>query len=131
MSFAGGAGLLSTARDYGRFDAAIAELAVEDARVGRSPPILRPTGRGCNDPPRRPDKFFHPEHAAGVWQNFYGVPGLIFHAISTLASYRQYLAPFDNLLFFAAWPMLAACFTLYLLRDLDTRWRSTGRSSAS
>jgi hypothetical protein len=37
---------------------------------------------------------------------------LIFHAISTLASYRQYLAPFDNLLFFAAWPMLAACFAL-------------------
>jgi hypothetical protein len=27
---------------------------------------------------------------------------------------------FDNLLFFAAWPMLAACFALYLLRDLDT-----------
>jgi hypothetical protein len=32
------------------------------------------------------------------------------------------LAPFDNLLFFAAWPMLAACITLYLLRDLDTLW---------
>jgi len=47
---------------------------------------------------------------------------LLLHAISTLASYRQYLAPFDNLLFFAAWPMLAACITLYLLRDLDTLW---------
>lgn len=51
----------------------------------------------------------------------YGVV-LLLHAISTLASYRQYLAPFDNLLFFAAWPMLAACITLYLLRDLDTLW---------
>jgi len=47
---------------------------------------------------------------------------LLLHAISTLASYRQYLAPFDNLLFFAAWPMLAACIALYLLRDLDTLW---------
>lgn len=47
---------------------------------------------------------------------------LILHGISTLSSYRQYLDPFNNLLFFAAWPMLAACFALYLLRDLDTRW---------
>lgn len=49
---------------------------------------------------------------------------LIFHAVSTLASFAQYLAPFEgsNLLFFAAWPMLAACFTLYYLRDRDTRW---------
>jgi putative oxidoreductase len=45
---------------------------------------------------------------------------LVLHTISTLSSYRQYLAPFDNLLFFAAWPMLAACVTLYMLRDLDT-----------
>lgn len=47
---------------------------------------------------------------------------LLLHTISTLSSYQQYLAPFDNLLFFAAWPMLAACVTLYLLRDLDTLW---------
>src|SRR5918995_921662 len=47
---------------------------------------------------------------------------LILHGISTLASYRQYLDPFNNLLFFAAWPMLAACFALYLLRELDTKW---------
>lgn len=50
--------------------------------------------------------------------------GLVFviHAISTLSSYEQYLEPYDgpNLLFFAAWPMLAACWTLYLLRDRDT-----------
>ena len=47
---------------------------------------------------------------------------LLFHAISTLASYRQYLDPFENLLFFAAWPMLAACIALFLLRDQDNRW---------
>jgi len=49
---------------------------------------------------------------------------LILHSISTLASYKQYINPFEgnNLLFFAAWPMLAACFALYILRDFDT-WR--------
>jgi len=55
---------------------------------------------------------------------------LILHGISTLSSYRQYLDPFNNLLFFAAWPMLAACLALYLLRDFDTRWtveRETAR----
>ena len=48
--------------------------------------------------------------------------GLVFllHGISTLSSYAQYLDAFNNLLFFAAWPMLAACFTLYYLRDQDT-----------
>lgn len=59
------------------------------------------------------------------WQKrwTYGAVFLL-HAVSTLSSYKQYLAPFEystNLLFFAAWPMLAACFTLYYLRDLDTR----------
>lgn len=46
---------------------------------------------------------------------------LLFHAVSTLSSYPQYLAPFDgpNLLFFAAWPMLSACLALFLLRDRD------------
>jgi putative oxidoreductase len=44
---------------------------------------------------------------------------LLFHSISTLSSFPMYLG-FDNLLFFAAWPMLAACFALYLLRDEDT-----------
>ncbi len=46
----------------------------------------------------------------------------LFHAISTLSSYKQYMDPFDHLLFFAAWPMLAACFALYILRDEDTLW---------
>jgi putative oxidoreductase len=45
---------------------------------------------------------------------------LALHAASTLSSYRQYLDPFSNLLFFAAWPMLAACIALYMLRDFDT-----------
>ncbi len=46
---------------------------------------------------------------------------LVFHTASTLSSFGQYIAPFEgaNLLFFAAWPMLAACFTLFLLRDQD------------
>jgi uncharacterized membrane protein YkgB len=45
---------------------------------------------------------------------------LVLHAISTLASFGKYVQPFSNLLFFAAWPMLAACIALYLLRDSDT-----------
>lgn len=49
---------------------------------------------------------------------------LLLHAVSTLSSYKQYLAPFapGHLLFFAAWPMLAACFALFYLRDLDRWW---------
>lgn len=42
------------------------------------------------------------------------------HGVSTLASWRQYFDPFESLLFFAAWPMLAACFALFLLRRSDT-----------
>ena len=51
----------------------------------------------------------------------YGIV-LIIHAISTFATFNQYLTPYEgpNLLFFAAWPMLAACITLYLMRDTDT-----------
>lgn len=45
---------------------------------------------------------------------------LLMHAISTFSSYQQYLDPWNNLLFFAAWPMLAACAALYLLREKDT-----------
>jgi hypothetical protein len=44
----------------------------------------------------------------------------LFHAVSTLASFPMYLNPAEGRLFFAAWPMLAACFALYLLRDSDT-----------
>lgn len=47
---------------------------------------------------------------------------LLMHTLSTLASFKQYLAPFQdvNILFFAAWPMLAAIAALYNLRDQDT-----------
>jgi len=47
---------------------------------------------------------------------------LLLHLISTVASYKQYLAPFESMhiLFFAAIPMLAACYALYVLRDHDT-----------
>ena len=49
---------------------------------------------------------------------------LVLHSISTFSSFKQYFAPYENvnLLFFAAWPMLAACFTLFYLNDLDTLW---------
>jgi putative oxidoreductase len=57
---------------------------------------------------------------------------LLLHAISTFSSFRQYFHPFEgpNILFFAAWPMLGACFALYYLRDLDTLFR-LGSSSRS
>lgn len=45
---------------------------------------------------------------------------LAMHTVSTLASWKMYLA--WNLLFFAAWPMLAACIALFMLRDHDTLW---------
>lgn len=50
--------------------------------------------------------------------------GIIFvmHGLTTLSSYNQYLDGFNHLLFFAAWPMWAACFALYLLRDEDTKF---------
>lgn len=50
--------------------------------------------------------------------------GLIFllHGGSTLSAYAYYMDAFNNLLFFAAWPMWAACFALYLLRDEDTKF---------
>jgi len=100
------------------------------------------------------DKVVNPQHAAGVYEHFYGLHGigrtsmmvvglaeiaflvafvtglwkrwtyggvLLLHAVSTLSSFRQYLTPWESshLLFFAAWPMLAACYALYTLRDDD------------
>jgi putative oxidoreductase len=56
----------------------------------------------------------------GLWKFWTYGAVLVLHAISTLSSYAQYLDPFNHLLFFAAWPMLAACFALFWLRDLDT-----------
>lgn len=100
------------------------------------------------------DKFVNPEHAAKIFDKFYGIGGLgneiviglavaellllamfffgvkkfwtygavlVLHGASTLSSFNQYLNPFEgsHLLFFAAWPMFAACLTLFLLRDDD------------
>ena len=49
---------------------------------------------------------------------------LIMHTVSTISSYERYLDPWTvpNLLFFAAWPMLAAIVVLFYLRDLDTKF---------
>lgn len=58
---------------------------------------------------------------AGLWKRFtYGFV-MIVHAVSTFSSWKQYTVDI-NLLFFAAWPMLAACVALYLLRDLDIKF---------
>ncbi|MCX2783553.1 hypothetical protein OQJ46_11210 [Microbulbifer thermotolerans] len=66
---------------------------------------------------------------AGLWRRWtYGLV-LILHAISTFSSYKQYMAPFDHLLFFAAWPMLAACLALYWLRDWDNLFTLSKKSS--
>ncbi len=53
---------------------------------------------------------------------------LILHGVSTFSSFNMYLNPWEggNLLFFAAWPMLAACYGLFLLRAEDTRCTATG-----
>ncbi|MGM0633849.1 MAG: hypothetical protein ACQETO_11850 [Pseudomonadota bacterium] len=59
---------------------------------------------------------------AGLWKTWTYGAVMVLHGISTLSSWNQYLNAFDNLLFFAAWPMLAACIALFLLRDSDTRW---------
>lgn len=58
---------------------------------------------------------------AGLWKRWtYGVV-LLLHAVSTLSSFGMNLTPWQgsHLLFFAAWPMLAACYALYVLRDKD------------
>jgi len=109
------------------------------------------------------DKFVNPDHAVGIYKQFYFLSGisagimyvlgaaemviilgfvvgfmkrwtygivLVLHAVSTFSSFGRYLDPWKNLLFFAAWPMLAACVTLFLLRDEDTLYAARGRQSA-
>lgn len=97
------------------------------------------------------DKFVRVDHAKIVFENaiMYALAGaelllvlafligikkrftygliLLLHAASTFSSFKQYLNPFDgaNLLFFAAWPMLAACITLYIMRDYDRKFSLT------
>lgn len=58
---------------------------------------------------------------AGIWKRWtYGIV-LLLHALSTLVSFREYLTPWreDHLMFFTAWPMLAACYALFSMRDSD------------
>lgn len=57
---------------------------------------------------------------------------LLMHAASTFSSWKQYLDPYTgaNLLFFAAWPMLAALVALFLLREHDSLL-SMSRSAGS
>ncbi|MCF6214899.1 MAG: hypothetical protein L3J58_01850 [Emcibacter sp.] len=58
---------------------------------------------------------------------------MVLHGGSTFAPLMKYFAPYEgtHLLFFAAWPMLAACITLFLLRDKDTMFVfKAGGSSA-
>jgi uncharacterized membrane protein YkgB len=67
---------------------------------------------------------------AGLWKTWTYGAVMVFHGVSTLSSWNQYLG-FDSLLFFAAWPMLAACIALFLLRDSDKRYTlKTGGNSA-
>ncbi len=49
---------------------------------------------------------------------------LIIHGVSTITPINNYLNAFEspNLLFFAAWPMLAACYALYSLRHYDSKF---------
>ncbi|TBR41971.1 hypothetical protein CBF23_008510 [Marinomonas agarivorans] len=49
---------------------------------------------------------------------------LLMHFLSTVTPMARYFNPFEgaNLLFFAAWPMLAAIVALYLLREFDTKF---------
>ena len=60
---------------------------------------------------------------AGLWKTLtYGL-ALLLHAVSTLATYQELLAPFGaNHLFLAAIPVLAAFLALFLLRRHDRLW---------
>lgn len=58
---------------------------------------------------------------AGFWKTYsYGLV-MVLHGVSTLSSFGAYLDAFNNLLFFAAWPMFAACIALFMLREYDTK----------
>ena len=60
--------------------------------------------------------------AVGLYKKYSYGAVFVMHLISTLSSYDRYFNPWElpNLLFFAAWPMLAAIAALYLLREDDT-----------
>lgn len=56
---------------------------------------------------------------AGLYKRWTYGAILLIHGATTLVSWKYYLG-FSNMLFFAAWPMFAACYALYILRDSDT-----------
>lgn len=58
----------------------------------------------------------------GLFKTFTYGAVLLFHSVSTLSTWQIYLQPFGehHLLFFTAWPMLAACLALFLLREADS-----------
>ena len=60
----------------------------------------------------------------GRFKNITYLIVLVIHAVSTITPFMVYLDPFKspNLLFFAAWPMLAACWMLYVMREQDTKF---------
>ena len=53
---------------------------------------------------------------------------LVMHGLTTFVSFPAYLEPLKNILFFAAWPMLAALIALFLLRREDKFASLGGRS---
>lgn len=67
---------------------------------------------------------------AGLYKRWTYAAILLLHSVSTLSSWEYYLG-FSNMLFFAAWPMLAACYTLYILRDHDSLFTIQRKAAAS
>jgi putative oxidoreductase len=67
---------------------------------------------------------------AGAWRSYTYAIGLVLHAISTFASWRQLISPFSqgHHLFVAAIPVLTAFIALYIVPDRDTLWALDGRA---
>ncbi|NNE38814.1 MAG: hypothetical protein HKN08_10960 [Gammaproteobacteria bacterium] len=62
---------------------------------------------------------------AGLWKRYiYGLI-ILLHTISAIAPWEKYtleLGARYSMLYYADWAMLAACITLYVLRDLDVKF---------
>jgi uncharacterized membrane protein YphA (DoxX/SURF4 family) len=56
--------------------------------------------------------------ALGIARTWSYAAVLVMHAVTTAVSWKAYLG-LENILFFSAWPMLAALVALWLLRDED------------
>ncbi len=61
---------------------------------------------------------------AGLWKRAVRAVVMAMVATTVMAPAALYLHPYMDhiLLFFAFWTMLAGCFALYYLRDLDVKW---------